>query len=128
MEPYREIDIFRANGTRAGEYLHQLRQDGDARWLFIAHAWTPEKARGERDWSRRPRHAPERLTIHIQGKWTPVMYNALDGRCYGMAYRLEQGVTVLQVPFFDTDSLLLLLQPVSLTLLATATIALASCT
>ena len=56
------------------------------------------------------------------------MYNALDGRCYGMAYRLEQGVTVLQVPFFDTDSLLLLLQPVSLTLLATATIALASCT
>ena len=111
VEAYREIEIYRANGTRAREYLHQFRQEGETRWLFIAHAWTADKARGERDWSRRPRHAPEKLTIRIRGEGAPVVYNALNGCRYRMPYRLEQGNTVLRVPFFDTDSLLLQLQP-----------------
>ncbi len=112
MEKYREVAIFRANGARAGEYLHQLRREDEQMWLFIAAAWPPDKVRGERSWSRRPRHAPEMLTIRVRGEWAPVVFNALDGKCYAPDFTIVPGETVLRVPFFDTDSLLLQLRPV----------------
>ena len=37
LEPYRLLDIRNRAGIPADGYISQLREDGDNRWLFIAH-------------------------------------------------------------------------------------------
>jgi hypothetical protein len=41
LEPVRIVDIRSENGGRTQNLIHQLRQDGDDRWLFVAHDQLP---------------------------------------------------------------------------------------
>ena len=42
IEDLRDIEIRNSSGVRTENFLYQLREDDDCRWLFIAHANKPE--------------------------------------------------------------------------------------
>ena len=111
LEPYKELEIYNENGTRAMEYLYQMREEGTGRWLFIAQAWSVEKSRGERSWTRKALHAPQRLTIQIKGKWKLKVFDALTGEIYPVQAEWEKGNTIYRALCYRTDSLLLYLEP-----------------
>ncbi len=102
VESVREVEIRRSSGALSTSYLHQLRADGDDRWLFIAHARNPYN----KDVSLNPGHR-----ITISGLWTPTLYDTLTGEIRPMPYRTANGKTVIETAFYDNDSLLLRLTP-----------------
>lgn len=112
LEPYRELEIYKADGTRATEYLYQIREEGGSRWIFIAQAWNPEKSRGEKSWTRKALHTPQNLTIQIKGIWKLKVLDALTGEIYSVQVEWEKGNTVYRTKCYRTDSLLLCLEPV----------------
>ncbi|MBQ6382248.1 MAG: hypothetical protein IJJ42_01440 [Clostridia bacterium] len=111
LQPWREVDFLEGGKKRTRNLLHQLRQDGDSRWLFIAQAYNDMRARQEEVWYRRPLHDPQRMEIRIRGCWSPEIYDTLTGKteAAGAAYR--NGWTVLDRDLYGNDSLLLRLHP-----------------
>lgn len=61
LDAWREVDILERGVKRTRNLLHQMRQDKDCRWLFIAQAYRGMKGRQEEVWERRPEHAPQPL-------------------------------------------------------------------
>ena len=95
------VSIRRADGGKATNLLHQLRQDGESRWLFLCQAW--------------PKHSrvatPEQYTVRLRGAWTLTLYDALTGEIRPWHSTLEQGDTVFPWEAYAQDSLLLHLAP-----------------
>lgn len=112
LEPYKELELYREDGTRATEYLYQMREEGGNRWLFIAQAWNVEKARGEKSWTRKALHAPQKLTIQMKGKWKLKALDAITGEIHTVPVEWEKGNTIYRILCYRTDSLLLYLEPV----------------
>ena len=54
-----DIEIFNAKGKPTDDLVYQLRQDGDVRWLFIAHAGLPKCIAIEK---------PEDITVAFNGE------------------------------------------------------------
>lgn len=102
LEDRRQVDVRTTDGTRTGKYLHQMRQDGNARWFFLAHTDNPDNP----DVTR-----PDRLRLSFRGRYVPVQYDALTGRIAAIAYRYEGDNTVLDWSMDAHDSLLIQLRP-----------------
>lgn len=98
LETVRTVDIHKADGTRADNFVHQLRQDGDDQWLFIAHS----KMFYHRDVPK-----SDDLRIVIDGLWNVQCYNTQDGSISTLAAAHEKGKTVIRAELFDLDTLLL---------------------
>ena len=98
LEGVRSVDIHKADGTRADNFVHQLRQDGDDQWLFIAHS----KMFYHRDVPQK-----DDLRIVIDGTWNVQCYNTQDGSISTLASTHEQGKTVICAELYDLDTLLL---------------------
>lgn len=62
LEDRRQVDVRTTDGTRTGKYLHQMRQDGNARWFFLAHTDNPDNP----DVTR-----PDRLRLSFRGRYAP---------------------------------------------------------
>lgn len=112
LEPWREIDIKGPDGGRKEFYLHRLRREGKARWLFLAQAYRGLQARQKGVWERRPLHAPEQVVIHIKGCWLVEKYDTLTGKREKLDAGYQDGNTLLQYSLYGDDSLLLHLEPV----------------
>ncbi len=111
LRPWREVDFLEEGKKRTRNLLHQLRQDGDCRWLFIAQAYNDGRARQEETWYRRPLHDPQRIEIRIRGSWDAEVYDTLTGKKETVAAERRNGRTVLTRALFGNDSLLLRLRP-----------------
>lgn len=98
LEPVRTVDIRNSNGTRTDNLLHQLRQDGDDRWLFIAHG----KISDNRDIPNR-----QDIRITLDGQYGVLKYDTLTGDIVPTASELVGGKTVVKTTLYDHDSLLL---------------------
>ena len=103
IAPVRLIDIHSDSGARANQYVHQLRRDGDALWLFIAQAKAPYN-----------RDVPvgQNVRIRVEGVFRPTVYDTLTGTIHPIPHRAENGATEIYARLWDEDSLLLLLEPV----------------
>lgn len=112
LEPWREVEIKGADGGRKEFYLHQFRQEGDARWFFLAQAYRGLQARQKGIWKRRPLHAPEQIVIDLKGRWLVEKYDTLTGEREKLDARYMRGNTLLQYSMYGDDSLLLHLKPV----------------
>ena len=109
IAPVRLIDIHFNSGERANQYVHQLRRDGSALWLFIAQGKTPYN-----------RDVPmgKDVRIRVKGAFRPTVYDTLTGETRAICHRAENGATEIYARLWDEDSLLLLLEPVEHSCLA----------
>jgi len=98
LEPVRTVDIRGENGGRTDYLIHQLRQDGDDRWLFIARDQLPYE-------NDAPVAAGIRVTM--EGGWFVTLYDTQSGKTYRVDSRHENGKTVFDRKLYDLDSLLL---------------------
>ncbi len=101
LEQYRTVDILNRFGFRSDNLLYQLREEKDASWLFISHVYRVK------NWYE---HC-EPIRIIIDGIYTPVLYNTMDGTVCGMDYTHENGRTIIPHEFYAEDSLLIRLEP-----------------
>ncbi len=111
LEPWRELEVTGTDGGRSENYLHQLRQEGENRWLFLAQAYGGLRSRQKGIWARRPRHAPEEITIRIKGHWAVEKYDTLTGESEEWEAGYVGEYTQIQYAMYGDDSLLLHLKP-----------------
>ena len=102
LEEVRLVDLRSGNGSRTGDLVHQLRSDGDSRWLFIAHCrsdYNPDIIPGEE------------TRISLEGSWDVTCYDTLSGEIRPLESTVKGGRTVLTRKLYALDSLLLRFTP-----------------
>ncbi|MDR0314317.1 MAG: hypothetical protein LBI14_12075 [Treponema sp.] len=104
LEEYRDIRIRDGSGANTRDFLYQLREEGQARWLFVCHADR------ERNFDN-PHYGDYR--IQIRGEWQITEYNTIDGTNGSLDTEISAGWTCLKTRLWDHDSLLLKLVPVA---------------
>ncbi len=94
----REVTIKNVNGGLTDNLIHQLRQDGKEKWLFVAHADMPELD-----------HLSNRqdVEIKLKGMYIPSIYNTINGSIEKVTYKIKDGNTYVYTSLYDYDSLLL---------------------
>lgn len=107
LAPYRFLSLTDlGSGARASTLIHQARDDGDGKWVFLCHGAPAES---------RPLYMPaqdcERIRITLAGLWDVRVYDTLTGETYIPRYDARGGHTVLEYAFYAADSLLLRLTP-----------------
>ncbi len=102
LESCRLIDIRTESGMSAANLIHQLRRDGEGRWLFIARGTVPHN----RDMSRF-----QNLVIRLKGSWKVSLYNTENGEIEEIKQRVCGGVTEVFRRIYEYDSLLLWMEP-----------------
>jgi len=102
LEDYREVSVWRENGSLADWLIYQLRQDGPDRWLFICNGTKPV--------NHDIPHG-EDVTIRIKGQYKPVLYNTLDGSISPLNAEYRGNQTTIKRHMHMHDSLLLKLEP-----------------
>lgn len=102
LESERVVDIRRSNGEYSDNLLHQIRTDGDGRWLFIAHGREPYN----KDIS-----ASETIKITVKGDFRPVLYDTMTGAVREVPYQRVGGNTVIMATVYDYDALMYQLLP-----------------
>lgn len=94
----RLVEIRYDNGLMTDEYIYNLRQDNDCKWLFIA------KTKKIID---KMKSTPRNLAIKIKGEYTPLVYDTLTGEIHKIGYVIKNGNTIIEKALYDNDSLLL---------------------
>lgn len=102
LEPVRVVDIRGEDGGRTDDLIHQLRKDGEDRWLFVARDQLPY----END-------APvaRKIRISMDGNWYITLYDTQSGKTYRVDATHRNGKTVFDRTIYDLDSLLLRYTP-----------------
>ena len=98
LEDVRTVDIRDEAGNRTDNLLHQLRTDGENKWLFIAHS---------KYFYHRDVPTEQKVRISINGAYDVVKYDTQTGKTLPLEAKLEKGKTVISVSIYDVDSLLL---------------------
>lgn len=102
LEDFRDVEITDKTGERQRNYIYQLRQDGDAKWLFIANAVKLDE----------PDCADfVDCVITVRGEFTPELYDTMTGEIKPLDYRCENGKTLIFKRMYAHDSVLLKLTP-----------------
>jgi len=103
IQPHREVDLLWAySGERADGYIHQMRCDGDDRWLFIAngkYAFHRDMSVGH-DWH-----------IVLRGAYIPTLYDTQTGDIRPLPATYTATHTIIPARLYQHDSLLLHLTP-----------------
>lgn len=103
VEPVRFIELRNQSGAMTTSLLHQLRQDGDGRWLFIASGKEPYNKHVSRK---------RDLTVRIKGQWKASLYNTFNGEVEEIEQQINGNVTEVYYPMYHYDSLLIWLEPI----------------
>jgi len=101
LEDVREVEIRKSDGAATEGLMYQLREDAEARYLFIANADMP----WDKDLPRK-----ETLRIKLKGEYKVILLDSLTGdiKPYPAAY--ENGNTIVRSDFYEHDSLLFRLE------------------
>jgi hypothetical protein len=115
LEEVRDIDIRYDNGTRADNILYQMREDGENRWLFLAHAYEQMNYTFQDMVSSIDFQYIEKMTIHMKGHWKLTVYDTMTGNKAPKNATYEDNKTILHFDLSIHDSFLLLLEPKDVT-------------
>ena len=97
----RIIDIIDNQGKRTNNYIYNLRQDNDVKWLFIANSVKPQTDNYTQ---------AANISIIIKGHYEPCVYDTLSGKIYPCEYEFRGENTVIPYSLYCHDSLLLQLK------------------
>lgn len=117
-----DLDIFEADGQHTDNLITQMREDGDERWVFVAHKspYGLEKVVGAdastKDHPRIMRHKKDRtiaqkITLRLRGEWSAKVYDAWNGRVLTPEVTRKGGYTYLEATLYAQDSLLVRFVP-----------------
>ncbi len=109
LQGVREIEAYYTDGNPAAGMLHQFRQDGDERYLFLCYTHTPADS--------------HKLDFTLQGEWKLSMMDTIAGTIQPFGCTCENGRTRFQYDFEAQGSLLLHLVPGRADTVAVKTIA-----
>ncbi|MDO4739539.1 MAG: glycosyl hydrolase [Eubacteriales bacterium] len=98
LEDVRILDIRNENGSRTENLIHQLRQDGNSLWLFVAHAEEPVCKDVVKS---------QKIRITLQGTFAVELYDTQTGAICPVNAVVNGGKTVVNAELYDYDSLLL---------------------
>lgn len=98
LKEERELSIFNANGKPSDNLIYNLREDGEFKWLFIAHA---VKDKGIKQ---------QNIKIKLNGEYSPVLYDTLTGETVRIPYCVKNGYTYISYSLYAFDSLLIRLE------------------
>ena len=119
--PFEELDVLNAleedalisikneTGKRSKNLLYALRQDGDAKWLFIAHKDVGFRAYNQ--YSFKDLVQPQNFTLTIKGQYKVTLYDTVNGEIVPLPYDHVEGNTVIDYTIYESDSVMLLLEP-----------------
>ena len=104
LEDIRELELRDQNGAYTANVLHQMRQDGADRWLFLCRGSFPYN----KDISRS-------ITLHarVKGEWSARLYDTQSGEISAFATTVKNGWTEITATMYDYDSFLFRLSPVA---------------
>lgn len=97
LEEERELEIRLSDNTLAPNYVYQMRDDGNRRWLFIANAIYQKLT----DYVHM-----KNLHFKIRGYFDPKLYNTITGEISEIDCRYADGFTYMTVPAHCHDSFL----------------------
>lgn len=97
----RVIEIRNNDGTLTDNLLYCMREDGECKWLFIAHGVKTVHVDATK---------PQRITIKIFGEHTPKLYDTITGDIKDIEYRIENRNILIETEIHCHDSLLLKLE------------------
>ena len=110
LEEERKVEIRLASGLRGEDWIYQLRQDGENRWLFLATAVRPEKAGKKGSF---PEMDGKEILLTLRGCWKPTLYDTLSGDISPIPYQITASGTEIRARLYAYDSMLLKLEPTS---------------
>ncbi|WP_251208133.1 type 1 glutamine amidotransferase family protein [Acetatifactor aquisgranensis] len=102
LEPYRTVSVRDRRGMKSTNLLSQQRQDGENRWLFLAHSERPANPDDV---------TAEYWTIRVPGNWTVELYDAMEGTISPVAVHYGADRTQWEVTSYAQDSFLYCLKP-----------------
>ncbi len=98
LDDNRTVTLRLANGTLTENFIYQLRQDKNSKWLFISRCREPYN----KDIVDR-----SDLRISVKGIYTPYVYDTISGDIGKIACEYKNDCTVISKSLYDYDSLLL---------------------
>lgn len=105
LEPFRFVKFTNIDTSMQCDLVHQLRTDGEYKWLFFCHG---DDKKNDVTWL--PAMSRENAEVEISGAWDVTEYNTVTGEIYTPAYEIRNGKTVLKYTLFGEDSVLLRLK------------------
>lgn len=97
LEPVREVEVRLSTGQPASTILHQIRQDGDDRQIFLCNTDIVNAIKG--------------TEIRLRGAWGVTQLDTLSGKISTVNSQCADGWTSLRWDFAGCGSLLLSLKP-----------------
>lgn len=112
LKDERDVEIRNSMGKNTDSLIYNMRDDEDAKWLFIAHGKNVYGERREDGWRFNSVECPskETVVITLRGEITPVLYDTLSGEIRKIPFEYKNGNTVINYDFNSEDSLLLKLE------------------
>ena len=102
VEDVRLVELRNETGAMTTSLLHQIRQDGEGRWLFIAPGKEPYNKHVS---------VSRQLTTRVKGAWKATLYNTTTGKTEELKQKIKGDVTEIYYKMYAYDSLLIWLEP-----------------
>lgn len=102
LEGVSALDIFEENGMHTHNLLAQIRDDGEEKWVFVAHKPPLE---------RLDHIDSQPVTLRMRGEWDVRLYDAWRGTISRADVARRNGFTLYNVVLHAQDSLLLRYTP-----------------
>ena len=97
VEPQRDVRVVSNQGVQVSDLVHQLRRDGDSRWLFVC---TTSRDR-----------APGDVRVELAGAWDVELWDTATGTSRPVPSSIESGWTAFGHQLHAADHLLVKLLP-----------------
>lgn len=113
LEDEKQIWLNDEDGETSRKFIYNMREDGDYKWLFIAHGikgdehrvFTHNSCKTCKDVSN-----GQKVFIMVRGSFKPTVYDTISGEKYDIAYKIENGRTLFEYVFYLNNSLLVRLE------------------
>ncbi len=103
LEPYRDIDVLDAGFVRSKRLIYQIRNDGDDKWLFLAHGKKDDRVDKNNFISGTGK---ENYVVRIRGIYKIEKYNSMTGEISGYHTYYDEENTYAEIELYEQDSLL----------------------